>query len=152
MEGANLYLAPAFNEFIHERCTTAPAPNAAASPSISTQIALFDSIILAKRGRTARIPSMFSSRSQPTEFLADTSEHLWRSAATTPFGASSRVNLPADRDYRATVTRIPAKLDPTLMKEPRMIQGAPSLPRGGREGRRKPLPKMLNGLALSPPT
>jgi hypothetical protein len=36
---------------------------------------------------------------------------------------------------------VPAKLDPTLMKEPRVIQGVPRIPAG--KARRKPIPSML---------
>ncbi|KAK3714232.1 hypothetical protein LTR37_008034 [Vermiconidia calcicola] len=97
-----------FNEFIHERESTR-----AEDPSIK----LFDEIILSKRnrGRTS-----FFSKSN-TSFLTDTSDHLWRSASAT---------LPNSRvpgDAKAATGRIPAKLDPALMKEPRSIQGAPRL-------------------------
>ena len=37
--------------------------------------------------------------------------------------------------------RVPAKLDPTLMKEPRVIQGVPRIPMS--KARRKPIPSML---------
>ena len=49
----------------------------------------------------------------------------------------------------------PAKLDPMLMKEPRVIQGVPRA--NTAKARRKPIPSMLgpngrlNGLAQSPP-
>lgn len=41
---------------------------------------------------------------------------------------------------------VPAKLDPTLMKEPRVIQGVPRIPMA--KARRKPIPSMLgpNGM------
>lgn len=50
----------------------------------------------------------------------------------------------------------PAKLDPTLMKEPRVIQGVPRINTVNARSR-KPIPSMLgpnsrmNGLAQSPP-
>ena len=113
----------AFNEFIHERESTR-----AEHPSIK----LFDEIILAKRNRGRG--GIFSKSS--TSFLDDTTDHLWRSAST----AAPNSSIPGD--YRAVVTRIPAKLDPTLMKEPRAVQGAPRIPANART-RRKPIPSML---------
>ena len=44
----------------------------------------------------------------------------------------------------------PAKLDTSLMKEPRMIHGAPRVSKAANNARRKPLPKLMNGLAISP--
>ncbi|KAK0653360.1 DENN domain-containing protein [Lasiodiplodia hormozganensis] len=113
-----------FNEFIHERETTR---------SDDPSIKLFDQIILSKknRGRT----SFFSKSS--TDFLNDTSDHLWRSAVATPPSA----RFPGD--YRAVVSRQPAKLDPTLMKEPRVIQGVPRVPQ--QKAKRKPIPSMIGG-------
>ncbi|KAI9789695.1 MAG: hypothetical protein M1816_005870 [Peltula sp. TS41687] len=120
-----------FNEFIHERET-----KSAKDPSIM----LFDQIILAKknRGRT----SLFN-KSSPN-FLQDSSEHVWRSAAAVP--PSSR--FPGD--YRQITSRIPARLDPALMKEPRVIQGVPRII--ASKARRKPIPSMLgpNGYSHSP--
>ncbi|KAI9674366.1 MAG: hypothetical protein M1829_003768 [Trizodia sp. TS-e1964] len=111
-----------FNEFIAEREVTKGS-----DPSIM----LFDEIILSKknRGRTA----IFSK--SRINFLQDTSEHLWRSAMAAP--PSSR--FPGD--YRQVVSRTPAKLDPILMKEPRVIQGVPRLINA--KARRKPIPSML---------
>lgn len=129
---------------------------------------LFDQIILSKknRGRT----SFFGKSS--TDFLSDTTDHLYVSAATTP------PNSKFPGDYRSIVTRskllviyicksqytdfyaAPASLDPALMKEPRVIQGVPRLKTA--QARRKPIPSMLgpngiirvngNGLSVSPPT
>lgn len=112
----------AFNEFIHERESTR-----ADDPSIK----LFDEIILSKRNRGHR--SLFSKSS--TSFLSDTSDHLWRSASATP--PTSR--LPGDRAVVAG--RTPAKLDSTLMKEPRSIQGVPRLQQA--RTKRKPVASML---------
>lgn len=111
-----------FNEFIHERESTR-----AEDPSIK----LFDEIIMSKRnrGRTA----IFTK--SKTDFLSDTSDHLWRSAATTP--PTSKV----PGDVRTVSSRIPAKLDPAMMKEPRSIQGAPRIPQA--RTKRKPIPSML---------
>ncbi|KAF2085898.1 dDENN domain-containing protein [Saccharata proteae CBS 121410] len=119
---AVLQQTQAFNEFIHER---------ESKRSDDPTIRLFDQIILSKknRGRT----SLFSKSS--TDFLNDTSDHLWRSAAATP--PNSRVA----GDHRQVVSRIPAKLDPALMKEPRVIQGVPRMPQ--TKAKRKPIPSML---------
>lgn len=60
-----------------------------------------------------------------TGFMADTTDHIWRTAA---------VPVPNSKfqgDYRSIITRIPDKLDPALLKEPRSIAGAPKPePRG----------------------
>ena len=112
----------AFNEFVHDRET-----KRAEEPSIK----LFDEIILSKRnrGRTS-----FFSKSD-TSFLSDTSDHLWRSAAATLPNA----RLPADMSNASG--RTPAKLEPTLMKEPRSIQGAPRIQQA--RTKRKPVASML---------
>ncbi|KAL8847746.1 MAG: hypothetical protein Q9221_007234, partial [Calogaya cf. arnoldii] len=126
----------AFNELIHER-----ELKAANDPSIM----LFDQIILSKHNRGRM--SMFSK--SKTDFLSDTSDHLYRSAAATP----PQGKFPGD--YTTIITRTPAKLDPTLLKEPRVIQGVPRI--NTVHARRKPIPSMLgpsarpNGLAMSPP-
>lgn len=81
------------------------------------------------------------SKSKSTNFLADTSEHLWRTMAANP------PNSRFPGDYRSIVTRIPAKLDPSLVKEPRVIQGAPRASIAGgigvQKARRKPIPSMI---------
>ncbi|KAH6639745.1 AEX-3 domain-containing protein [Boeremia exigua] len=119
----------AFNEFVHER------------ESISgdnPKIKLFDEVILAKKGRGA---SSYFYKTK-ADFLSDTSDHLWRTAHATP--PTSR--FPGD--YRTVVSRIPAKLDVTLMKEPRVIQGVPR-PQNAK-ARRKPIPSLLsNGVPAS---
>lgn len=126
-----------FNEFIHER---------EMKPASDQSIMLFDQVILSKRNRGRT--SMFS-RSK-IDFLSDTADHLWRTASTAP---------PKGKvvgDYRAIVTRTPAKLDATLMREPRVLQGL-SAKVNSVPGKRKPIPSMLgpkgglNGLAISPP-
>lgn len=117
----------AFNEFIHERET-----HRSDDPSIR----LFDEIILAKknRGRT----SFFSKSS--TSFLSDTSNHLWVSAAV----PTPSAKFPEGSNYQSVISRTPAKLDPTLMKEPRVIQGVPRVEKGGGWGnRRKPVNSMV---------
>lgn len=75
-----------FNEFIHERETKSPS-----DPSIM----LFDQVILSKRNR-GRISIFGKSK---TDFLSDTSDHLWRSASATP----PKGKIPGD--YRSIVTR-----------------------------------------------
>ncbi|KAI4162570.1 MAG: hypothetical protein LQ342_003801, partial [Letrouitia transgressa] len=126
-----------FNEFIHER---------EVKPAHDPSIMLFDQIILSKRNRGRT--SIFSK--SKTDFLSDTSEHLWRSAATTP----PQGKFPGD--YRSIIIRTPAKLDTALMKEPRVMQGAPRI--NTVKARRKPIPSMLgpnirtDGLAQSPPS
>ena len=128
----------AFNEFIHERET---------KPGNDPKILLFDQMILSKRNRGRA--SMFSK--SKIDFISDTSDHLWRSAAATP----PKGRIPGD--YRAVITRKPARLDPTLMKEPRALQGVPRIDTVNARSR-KPIPSMLgpggrvNGLASSPPT
>ncbi|TVY43323.1 DENN domain-containing protein [Lachnellula subtilissima] len=120
----------AFNEFIHERET---------NPSNSPKIQLFDSIILSKksRGRTSFFSSRGSSRS--SSYLDDTSDHLWRSAAVpTP-------SWKVPGDLHAITTRIPAQLDVTLMREPRVIQGVPRMDMPGKRVGRKAVPSLLGG-------
>lgn len=121
----------ALNEFIHVRETTPPS-----SPSIQ----LFDSVIMAKRNRGRASLSLFSKNKQ-SYFLHNQMEHLWRSAA---------VPIPTAKfpgDYHAVVSRIPAKLDISLMREPRAIQGAPRVDVGGKGRRvgRKAVPSILGG-------
>ncbi|KAF4987599.1 hypothetical protein FGRMN_10281 [Fusarium graminum] len=149
-----------FNEFIHDR-EMQPANNAS--------IRLFDEIILAKKARgrsglssglsrlsTIRAShgaSTFSgyapprgggSNSKVPAFLGDTSDHIWRTASVPlPKG-----NFPGE--YRTVVTRTPARLDRSLMREPRSIQGMPRVePRGARGLIRKQVPSMLG---TTPPT
>ncbi|KAL7776751.1 hypothetical protein CFE70_007170 [Pyrenophora teres f. teres 0-1] len=120
----------AFNEFIHER---------ESKPAHDPTIKLFDEVILAKRNRGK---SSFFYKSK-VDFLSDTSDHLWRTASATP------PNSRFPGDYRAVISRIPAKLDPTLMKEPRVIQGVPRVPNS--KARRKPIPSMLGPNGDAPP-
>ena len=115
----------AFNEFIHEREVTRPA-----DPSVR----LFDEIILAKKNRGFSRASFFAKSS--TSFLDDISDHLWRSAAVpTPTGHFKG-------EYRSVICRIPAKLDPALMREPRVISGVPRVEKTGKVGR-KAVPSLL---------
>jgi len=76
----------AFNEFIYER---------ESQPADEPSIKLFDEIILSKknRGRTG----LFSKSS--TNFLVNTSDHLWRTASAAPPNA----RFPGD--YRQVTSR-----------------------------------------------
>jgi hypothetical protein len=128
----------ALNEFFHERET---------KPANDPSIKLFDEIILSKRNRGRN--GIFSKYS--TSFLTDTSDHLWRSAVAAPpvsrFPAPTggNPNIPGggSAEYRSITSRIPAKLDPALIKEPRVIQGVPRVRAQGIVGRRKPVQSML---------
>jgi hypothetical protein len=132
-----------FNEFISERERTSPKAK-------DSKMALFDEIILSKRNRGRT--SIFSSRAT-TDFLSDTSNHLWRTASATFFAPTSRSQQNLSGEYHTRgPTRAPAKLDTSLMKEPRMIHGAPRVSKTANNARRKPLPKLMNGLAISPPS
>ncbi|CBF77709.1 hypothetical protein AN4349.2 [Aspergillus nidulans FGSC A4] len=129
-----------FNEFISDRERVNPKAR-------DPRITLFDEIVLSKRNRGRS--SIFSGRST-TDFLSDTSNHLWRTASAASF-AASRPQQSISGDYTRVVSRAPAKLDTSLMKEPRMIHGAPRVSKTANNARRKPLPKLMNGLAISPP-
>jgi len=96
----------AFSEFIFER---------ESKKSSDPLVKLFDEIILCKknRGKTG-----FFSRTKPT-YLADTSEHIWRTSST----ISAIVK--GQPDPRISSSRIPAKLDPVLLRPPRVNQGVP---------------------------
>ncbi|KAJ5483858.1 hypothetical protein N7539_006058 [Penicillium diatomitis] len=131
-----------FNEFISERERTSPKAK-------DSRMALFDEIVLSKRNRGRS--SIFSGRST-TDFLSDTSHHLWRTASASFFAPSSRSQSSLSGDYSRVAQRAPAKLDTSLMKEPRMIHGAPRVSTAANTARRKPLPNLMNGLAISPPS
>ncbi|KAJ5529989.1 hypothetical protein N7527_003382 [Penicillium freii] len=131
-----------FNEFISDRERTNPK-------SKDPRMTLFDEIVLSKRNRGRT--SIFSGRST-TDFLSDTSNHLWRTANATSFTPNSRSQHNLSADYGRVPTRAPANLDTSLMAEPRMIHGAPRVSKTANTARRKPLPKMMNGLAISPPS
>ena len=98
------YLAPSFssspsslgfNEFISERERTDPKTK-------DSKMALFDEIVLSKRNRGRT--SIFSGRST-TDFLSDTSNHLWRTANATFFTPSSRSQQNLSQDYSRIATR-----------------------------------------------
>jgi hypothetical protein len=80
-------------------------------------------------------------------YLNDRSDHIWRTASVPVPSAK----IPGD--YRAVITRIPAKLDPALMKEPRAIQGVPRPDQGRNRGvMRKKVPSSgsLSALQTAP--
>ncbi|KAJ5403746.1 hypothetical protein N7509_003617 [Penicillium cosmopolitanum] len=139
---AHLSQTQGFMEFISERERTSPKAK-------DSKMALFDEIVLSKRNRGRT--SIFSGRST-TDFLSDTSNHLWRTASATFFAPSSRSQNNLASDYSRVAQRAPAKLDTSLMTEPRMIHGAPRVSKTANTARRKPLPKLMNGLAISPPS
>ncbi|KAI1639363.1 dDENN domain-containing protein [Biscogniauxia mediterranea] len=149
----------AFNEFIHER---------EVQPSSNAAIRLFDEIILAKKARgkpglssglsrlsTIRashgvggslpglqIPSSKPHKSQT--YLTDYSDHIWRTACV------AIPNAKFSGDYRSVTTRMPARLDTSLMKEPRTIQGAPRQDQRRKGVLRKQVPSMM-GLPTGSP-
>ena len=77
-------------------------------------------------------------------YLSDFSDHIWRTASVPlPKG-----NFPGE--YRTVVTRVPARLDRALMREPRSIQGLPRMEQRGARGLiRKQVPSILG---TTPPT
>lgn len=144
----------AFNEFIHLRET---------QPTTNPEIRLFDEIILAKKARgkpgltsgLSRLSTIRAShgvsRNLPAKssklpsYLTDTSDHLWRTASV------PMPNAKFPGEYRAVITRIPARLDPTLMKEPRAIQGVPRPEQRKKGVLRKQVPSMMGIPTLSFP-
>lgn len=83
-----------FNEFISDRERVNPKKK-------DPRITLFDEIVLSKRNRGRS--SIFSGRST-TDFLSDTSNHLWRTASAASF-AASRTQPNLSGDYTRVVTR-----------------------------------------------
>jgi hypothetical protein len=72
-------------------------------------MALFDEIVLSKRNRGRT--SIFSGRST-TDFLSDTSNHLWRTASATFFAPSSRSQNNLASDYSRVAQR--GELHPSI--------------------------------------
>lgn len=83
-----------FNEFISERERMNPK-------SKDPRMALFDEIVLSKRNRGRS--SFFSGR-HTTDFISDTSNHLWRTASAT-FTPSSKSQQNLSGDYNRIVSR-----------------------------------------------
>lgn len=70
-------------------------------------------------------------------------------ATIVPLSVEVSLSNPVMR-YPSDIEAVPAKLDPTLMKEPRVIQGVPRIPIA--KARRKPIPSMLGpNSSASPP-
>jgi hypothetical protein len=180
---ARLTTITGFNEFISECERTTPAPvstssSAAMTPTLAS-ITLFDNIVLSKRDRGrlrtpiptltlsrnpfSRFSSTSSTASLSSDFLSDTSDYLWRTASASTASDRETYRERTDfgegpgRNYRSVVTRVPAKLDGTLMREPRMVQGVPRITEKSRQQAhsRKPLPlplrEKLNGLQMHAP-
>ncbi|KAL7624367.1 hypothetical protein AAE478_005931 [Parahypoxylon ruwenzoriense] len=148
----------AFNQFIHER---------EMQPGTNPEIRLFDEIILAKKARgktsfssglsrlstirashgvSASLPGLQIPSRQPKQpaYLADTTDHIWRTACV------AVPNAKFAGDYRTITTRTPARLDPSLMKEPRAIQGVPRPEQRRRGVMRKQVPSMIISSPTSP--
>jgi hypothetical protein len=142
----------AWNEFIMDREEKASKPS----------IALFDAIIMAKRGRAglrASLPNMgfsrrsFSPLSAVTpprgDVLSDTSQHQWR-IVSMPSG-TERPELGAaakGRDYHSIITRKPAKLEEGLFKEEEKVPQLPAMP---KKSRMSVLGSKMNGLGMHAP-
>lgn len=88
-------LVAGFNEFISER-------ERAKQKSKDPRIILFDEIVLSKRNRGR---STFFSGRMTTDFLSDTSNHLWRSASASSFSPTTRKEIPTSLDWKSVVTR-----------------------------------------------
>ncbi|KAI1825406.1 dDENN domain-containing protein [Xylaria intraflava] len=143
-----------FNEFIHSRET---------QPATNPTIRLFDEIILAKKARgkagltsgLSRLSTIRASHGVSSglpskhaklpSYLTDTSDHLWRTASV------PMPNAKFPGEYRAVITRIPSRLDPTLMKEPRAIQGVPRPEQRKNGVLRKQVPSMMGLPTISLP-
>lgn len=126
---------PAFSEFIHER---------ESNPATSPQIKLFDEVITCKRNRGG---SSRFSKNTLTPLIADTTDHIWRTAAapstsTRSVSGGSGSGVGAGKPGQSFVGRMPAKLDKSLMREPRVVQGVP-VAVGKEKVRRKLVPSML---------
>lgn len=98
------------------------------------------STIRASHGASSNA-SGFAPPSRPgkiSSYLGDTSDHIWRTASVPlPKG-----NFPGD--YHAIISRVPARLEKSLMREPRAIQGVPRMEQRGARGLiRKQVPSML---------
>ncbi|RYO78817.1 hypothetical protein DL766_008722 [Monosporascus sp. MC13-8B] len=145
----------AFNEFIHMRETR---------PASDPSIRLFDEILMAKKSRgrpnlssgLSRLSTIrashgvsgfhgMQSKARAPSYLTDTSEHIWRTASVPV------PNAKFSGEYRAVTTRMPARLDPSLMKEPRAIQGVPRPEQRKRGVMRKQVPSMMGLPSPVPP-
>lgn len=141
----------AFNEFVSEREQV--------SASSSDSVMLFDALIMAKRRRSGRMRSgigMFGRNPFATkspsgtslDFMADTTSHAWRLASTPMSTAKPDLGEVADgRDYRAIITRTPAKLEKALF--PRIEEKSKKEAMSKRE--KASLLRKMNGLSMNAP-
>lgn len=141
-----LHQTQAWNEFIVDREENLPKPS----------IALFDAVIMAKRGRAGLLRSGLNRRSfmprSPsagrTDILSDTSQHQWR-IVSVPSG-TERPDLGAaakGRDYHTIITRTPSKLEDGLFKQEEMVPDLPTI----RKPRAHTLNGRMNGLSMHAP-
>ncbi|KAL3960088.1 hypothetical protein ACCO45_005205 [Purpureocillium lilacinum] len=134
-----------FNEFIHHR---------EMKPASEASVRLFDEIIMAKKARGRTGLSSGLSRLSTIRASHGASANTWGLGASSRTPAGKAPTAPAQRqfpgEYRSVVTRIPSRLDRTLMREPRAIQGVPRMEQRGARGLvRKQVPSMLG---TTPPT
>lgn len=146
----------AWNEFIMDREEKASTP----------AIALFDAIIMAKRGRAGGllrsslpniglnrksfVPRSPSGRTR-TDILSDTSLHQWRIVATP--ASSERPDLGTaakGRDYHTIITRTPAKLEEGLFKQEEKVPDLPTIAVPKKSRLSIPNGRM-NGLGMNAP-
>ena len=82
--------------------------------------------------------SSSSSAAKIPAFLSDQTDHIWRTASVpVPNGKFAG-------EYHDVVTRVPMRLDPLYMREPRAIQGVARPEQRGLKGLvRKRVPSML---------
>lgn len=142
----------AWNEFVMDR-----------EENVSKgSIALFDAIIMAKRGRAGLLRSSLpglgrkgfvprsSSGSTRADFLSDTSQHQWRIVAVQ--GSSERPDLGSaakGRDYHSIITRTPAKLEDGLFKQEETVPELPTII--PKKTRATTLTGRMNGLGMHAP-
>ncbi|KIW63177.1 hypothetical protein PV04_10043 [Phialophora macrospora] len=144
----------AWNEFIMDREEKSSKPS----------IALFDAIIMAKRGRAglrSSLPSIgFNRRSfsplstsgpMRADILSDTSQHQWRIVSVPSSSERPALGQAAKgRDYHTIITRKPAKLEAGLFKQEEKLPDLPTIPR--KKSRMSVLTGKLNGLGMHAPS
>jgi hypothetical protein len=115
------------------------AKKARGRPTLSSGLSRL-SVIRQSHGASVLGPRSGHRSSQANKvasYLADKTDHIWRTAS---------VPVPNSKfagDYRAVVSRMPAKLDPSLMREPRVIQGVAMGEQRTRGLVRKQVPSMI---------
>ncbi|EXJ78424.1 hypothetical protein A1O1_08824 [Capronia coronata CBS 617.96] len=143
----------AWNEFIMEREETTSSPD----------IALFDAIIMAKRGRAGLLRSSLpnigrnrrsliqrpASAGARADILSDTSQHQWRIVSIPCSSERSDLGTAAKgRDYHTIITRTPSKLEEGLFKQE---EDVPDLPTIRKKSRASILNSRMNGLSMNAP-